>query len=130
MLKMLLGPVADIAGNWVDGKVQETKAKAAVKVEKAKAEAEVHKKVAAGKVDWEANMADATKGSWKDELALVVLLLPAVLVFIPTLSDDVKNGFEILATLPSWYQNLLYIAICASFGIKASDMFKGRGGKK
>ena len=48
MLKMLLGPVANIAGNWVDGKVEETKAKAAVKVEKAKADAEVQKRVARG----------------------------------------------------------------------------------
>ena len=126
----IFNAVAGIAGSWVSGKVEETKAKAVVRVEKAKADAEVQKKIATGEVDWEANMADATKGSWKDELALVVLLLPAVLVFIPSLSDDVKNGFEILATLPSWYQNLLYIAICASFGIKASDMFKGRGGKK
>jgi hypothetical protein len=126
----IFNAVAGIAGSWVSGKVEETKAKAVVRVEKAKADAEVQKKIATGEVDWEANMADATKGSWKDELALVVLLLPAVLVFIPALSDDVKNGFEILATLPSWYQNLLYIAICASFGIKASDMFKGRGGKK
>jgi hypothetical protein len=126
----IFNAVAGIAGNWVNGKVEETKAKAVVRVEKAKADAEVQKKIATGEVDWEASMADATKGSWKDELALVVLLLPAVLVFIPALSDDVKNGFEILATLPSWYQNLLYIAICASFGLKANDMFKGRGGKK
>mgnify|MGYP000300704465 CR=1 FL=1 len=130
MLRMLLGPVADIAGNWVDGKVQETKAKAAVKVEKAKAEAEVHKKVAAGKVDWEANMADATKGSWKDEYLTVVLTIPAICVFIPGLTDYVREGFQVLESLPSFYQNLLYICVTASFGIKASDMFKGRGGKK
>ena len=55
MLKMLLGPVANIAGNWVDGKVEETKAKAVAKVEKAKADAEVQKRVARGEVDWEAS---------------------------------------------------------------------------
>ena len=40
----------------------------------------------------------------------------------------VKEGFDILATLPEWYQYLLYIAISASFGIKgvgqAAKMFK------
>jgi hypothetical protein len=39
-------------------------------------------------------------------------------VFIPGMRDYVKEGFEILATLPDWYQYLLYIAISASFGIK------------
>ena len=73
-------------------------------------------------------MADATVDSWKDEFALVVLLTPAVLVFIPGMTEYVEHGFKILATLPEWYQYLLYIAISASFGIKgvgqAAKMFK------
>jgi hypothetical protein len=130
MLKMLLGPVANIAGNWVDGKVEETKAKAAVKVEKAKADAEVQKKIASGDIDWEANMADATKGSWKDEYLTVVLTLPAILLFVPSMTDHIREGFKVLETLPSWYQNLLYICVTASFGIKATDMFRNKSGKK
>jgi hypothetical protein len=127
---MLLGPVANIAGNWVDGKVEETKAKAAVKVEKAKADAEVQKRVATGEIDWEANMADATKDSWKDEFALVVLLLPSILVFIPSLTEHVKAGFEVLNTLPDWYQYLLFIAVSSSFGIKGADKLMNLRGKK
>ena len=130
MLKMLLGPVANIAGNWVDGKVEETKAKAVAKVEKAKADAEVQKRVARGEVDWEANMADATKASWKDEFALVVLLLPSILVFIPSLTEHVKAGFEVLNTLPDWYQYLLFIAVSSSFGIKGADKLMSLRGKK
>ena len=63
-------------------------------------------------------MADATDNSWNDEFALVVLLAPAILVFIPGMKEYVKEGFEVLATLPDWYQYLLFIAISASFGIK------------
>ena len=127
---MLLGPVANIAGNWVDGKVEETKAKAVAKVEKAKADAEVQKRVARGEVDWESNMADATKDSWKDEFALVVLLLPSILVFIPSLTEHVKAGFEVLNTLPDWYQYLLFIAVSSSFGIKGADKLMSLRGKK
>lgn len=130
MLKMLLGPVANIAGNWVEGKVEETKAKAAVKVEKAKADAEVQKRIATGEIDWEANMADATKDSWKDEFALVVLLLPSILVFIPSLTEHVKAGFEVLNTLPDWYQYLLFIAVSSSFGIKGADKLMNLRKKK
>lgn len=126
----ILSAVAGIAGNWVDGKVEETKAKAAVKVEKAKADAEVQKKIAAGDIDWEANMADATKGSWKDEYLTVVLTIPAILVFFPNMTDHIREGFRVLETLPAFYQNLLYICVTASFGIKATDMFKGKMGKK
>lgn len=130
MLKMLLGPVANIAGNWVEGKVEETKAKAVVKVEKAKADAEVQKRIATGEIDWEANMADATKDSWKDEFALVVLLLPSILVFIPSLTEHVKAGFEVLNTLPDWYQYLLFIAVSSSFGIKGADKLMNLRKKK
>ena len=126
----ILSAVAGIAGNWVDGKVEETKAKATAKVEKAKADAEVSKKIAAGKIDWEANMADATKGSWKDEFALVVLLLPAILVFIPSLTEHVRAGFEVLNDLPDWYQYCLYAAILSSFGLRGADKMMGMRGKK
>ena len=78
----------------------------------------VAKKVAAGEVEWEGKMAEATDNSWKDEFALVVLLTPAILVFIPGMREHVHKGFEVLSTLPDWYQYLLFIAISASFGIK------------
>ena len=130
MLNMLIGPIANIAGSWMEGKVEETKAKAVAKVEKAKADAEVSKKIASGEISWEANMADLTKDSWKDEFALVVLLLPSILVFIPSLTDDVKAGFAVLNELPEWYQYLLFIAVSSSFGIKGADKLMSLRKKK
>jgi len=127
---MLIGPIANIANNWMEGKVEETKAKAVAKVEKAKADAEVSKKIASGEISWEANMADSTKDSWKDEFALVVLLLPSILVFIPSLTDDVKAGFAVLNELPEWYQYLLFIAVSSSFGIKGADKLMSLRKKK
>ena len=118
MIQALIGPIANLAGTWFQNKVEKTKADGLAKVAEAKARATVAEKVAAGEVAWEGKMADATVDSWKDEFALVVLLDPAILVFIPGMREYVKDGFEILATLPDWYQYLLYIAISASFGIK------------
>ena len=118
MLGALIGPIANLAGAWFENKVEKTKAEGQAKVAEAKARASVAEKVATGEVAWEGKMADASVDSWKDEFALVVLLAPAILVFIPGMRDYVKEGFEILATLPDWYQYLLYIAISASFGIK------------
>lgn len=110
--------------------MEETKAKAKAKVARAEADAEVSKKVAAGDVDWENTMADATKNSWKDELSLVVLLLPLPLVMFESTRDAVKEGFAVLETLPDWYQWLLFLAISSSFGIKGADKLMGLRGKK
>ena len=128
MLTALIGPIANLAGSWMNSKVEKVKADGQAKVAQARAKAVVAEKVATGEVAWEKSMADATDSSWKDEFALVVLLAPAILVFIPGMTEYVEHGFSILATLPEWYQYLLYIAISASFGIKgvgqAAKMFK------
>ena len=130
MFQALIGPIANLAGTWFQNKLEKTKADGQAKVAEAKARASVAEQVAAGKVKWEGKMADATVDSWKDEFALVVLLLPAILVFIPGMREYVKEGFEVLATLPDWYQYLLYIAISASFGIKGvgqgAKMIRGK----
>lgn len=118
MIQALIGPIASLASTWFQNKVEKTKADGMAKVAEAKARATVAEKVAAGEVEWEGKMAQATDNSWKDEFALVVLLAPAVLVFIPGMTEYVRNGFEVLNTLPEWYQYLLFIAISASFGIK------------
>ena len=118
MLTALIGPIATLAGTWFENKVEKTKAEGQAKVAEAKARATVAEKVATGEVAWEKSMADATDGSWKDEFALVVLLAPAILVFVPSMTEYVRTGFEVLNTLPDWYQYLLFIAVSSSFGIK------------
>ena len=114
LAKPLLGVVADGVKGFVDTK----KAKAEQKLTKIKAETKLMEDQIKGKVAWEQSAVDQMKGSWKDEVSLIVLLLPAVLVFTP-LQDHVHKGFIALQDLPSYYHNLLYIAISASFGIKA-----------
>jgi len=118
MLTALIGPIANLAGSWMNSKVEKVKADGQAKVAQAKAKAVVAEKVATGEVAWEKSMADATDSSWKDEFALVVLLAPAILVFVPSMTEYVRTGFEVLNTLPDWYQYLLFIAVSSSFGIK------------
>jgi hypothetical protein len=130
MLGALIGPIANLAGSWMESKVEKVKADGQAKVAEAKAKAVVAEKVAAGEVAWEKSMADATDGSWKDEFALIVLLLPAILVFIPSMTEYVRSGFEVLNTLPDWYQYLLFIAVSSSFGIKGVGQAMKLMGKK
>ena len=97
MIQALIGPIANLAGTWFQNKLEKTKAEGKAKVAEAKARATVAEKVASGKIEWEGKMADATNDSWKDEFALVVLLAPAILVFIPGMREYVQRGFEMLA---------------------------------
>ena len=128
MIQMLIKPLLGVAGDMIKGVVETKKAKATAKLTEIKAATALKEQQIAGKVSWEASAVDQMKGSWKDEVSLVVLLAPAVLVFIPGCQEYVKSGFIALQELPTYYQHLLYIAISASFGIKgagqAVKMFK------
>ena len=53
MLTALIGPITQIAGTWLEGKVEKTKAETGAKVAKAKAEATIMEKKATGEIDWD-----------------------------------------------------------------------------
>lgn len=116
MLQMLLGPAVELAKDFVKGKVEEKKAVQQRKIEAIQKDA-----------NWEEKMADATKGSWKDEFWSIVLALPIIAVAYSVAMDDVtiidrvNAGFAALDSLPEWYQYLLFIAVSASFGLKSAD---------
>jgi hypothetical protein len=130
MFSALIGPIANLASSWMESKVEKVKADGQAKVAQAKSKAAVAEKVASGEIAWEKSMADATDSSWKDEFALIVLLLPAILVFIPSMTEYVRTGFEVLNTLPTWYQYLLFISVSSSFGIKGVGQAMKLMGKK
>jgi len=120
MFQLLLKPLLGVAGDMIKGVVETKKAKATAKLTEIKAATALKEQQIAGKVSWEASAVDQMKGSWKDEVSLVVLLAPAVLVFVPGCQEYIKTGFIALQELPTYYQHLLYIAISASFGIKGA----------
>lgn len=55
MIQALIGPIANLAGSWMESKVEQTKAKGAVAKAKAEAEAEVMKVAATHEAGWEKN---------------------------------------------------------------------------
>jgi len=120
MLNLLIGPAMDLAKDFIKGRADEKKAIQERKISAIQNDA-----------DWETKMADATKDSWKDEFWSIVLALPIVAIAYSVAIDDVsiidrvKQGFEVLNTLPEWYQYLLFIAVSASFGLKSADKIMG-----
>lgn len=129
MWTALIGPIADLAGTWLNGKVEKQKAKTEVAIATAKAEAVVMQKKATGEIDWDLKMADASASSWKDEWLTIIFSVPLVLSFCGDWGRQVvSDGFEALATMPEWYQYTLGVIVAASFGVRSATKFFGKKG--
>ncbi len=126
MLAALMGPIADLAGTWMSGKVEEKKAQSATKVAKAQAEAIVMQKKATGEIDWDLEMAKGSQSSWKDEWLTILFSIPLILAFTPGMEDLVRNGFQQLEQMPEWYQYSLGVIVAASFGVRSATKFFGK----
>jgi hypothetical protein len=127
MWTALVGPIANLAGTWLNGKVEKQKAKNEVAVATAKAEAVVMQKKATGEIDWDLKMADASASSWKDEWLTIIFSVPLVLSFCGDWGRQiVADGFEALATMPEWYQYTLGVIVAASFGVRSATKFFGK----
>ena len=64
---------------------------------------------------------EALSLSWKDELKVIVLLLPIPINFLSTFFTDetMRDAWANLELMPEWYQHLLYIVTLVVFGLKA-----------
>ena len=126
MLNLLIGPVTELAGTWLKGKVEEKKAQTGAKVAKAQAEATIMQKKATGEIDWDLAMAEGSKHSWKDEWLVILFSIPLILAFIPGMEEVVANGFLQLEMMPEWYQYSLGVIVAASFGVRSATKFFGK----
>ena len=124
MIQSLIGPIASLAGSWMESKVEATKAKGKVAQAKAEAEAEVMKVAATHEAGWEKIMAQSSDNSWKDEAWTVLFIVIIGMCFIPPLQPYVERGFEALSRTPEWFQWAMYASIGASFGIRGIKGFR------
>ena len=127
MLTALIGPIAELAGTWLKGSVETSKAKTEAKVAYAKAEATVMQKKATGEIDWDLKMADASAASWKDEWLTILFSVPLILAFCGDWGRQiVEDGFVALQAMPEYYRYTLGIIVSASFGTRAATKFFGK----
>jgi hypothetical protein len=118
MIQMLLGPIAEVAKTWVGGKVEASRAKSEANLEITKAKAAIARKVAAGELDWNQTMAEASNKSWKDEWLTILVSIPLILAFTGH-EDIVMRGFEALEKMPDFYKTAVGVVFAASFGIQS-----------
>ena len=119
MFNLLISPIAELAGTWLKGKVDKSKAESEVKVARAKAEAKVYETEATSQMLNEKNLTDQMGDSIKDEIWTIWFVLVLTGCFLPWTQEYVKNGFIFLDQhTPSWFHNLLYVVIGSSFGYR------------
>lgn len=122
MLQSLIGPIANVAGKWMEGRQKKAELKA--KLEEAKVNAKVRKIEQDG--DWEVEQARNSADSWKDELYTIFFVALMSACFYPPAQPYIEDGFRFLREdCPEWLTYGILASIAASFGLKSIGRIKG-----
>lgn len=127
MIGQLLGPITNIVGGIVQGKMEQKAAETKAKVAKAEAQAQIMLSQATSEADWEKVMAEGSRDSWKDEWLTILFSVPLILAFCGEWGRDiVEDGFVALNAMPDYYRYTLGAIVSASFGIRGATKFFGK----
>ena len=112
------------AGSHIYKQRQETK------MRMADAQLRHAEKMSSGQLEYSGKLLEARQNDYKDEIVLLILTLPILVLAYGVFSDDaeamvkINLFFEHFQALPSWFTNL-WILVCASiFGIKGTQIFR------
>ena len=127
MIGQLLGPISNIVGSIVQGKMEQKAAESKAKVAKAEAQAQIMLSQATSEADWEKVMAEGSRDSWKDEWLTILFSVPLVLAFCGEWGRDiVAEGGGAGKAMPEYYRYTRGAIVSASFGIRGATKFFGR----
>ena len=87
-----------------------------------------------GEEKYQGKLLEARQNDYKDEVVLIILTLPILVLAYGVFSDDaaamekINLFFDHFQNLPSWFTNLWILVVASIFGIKGTQIF--RNGKK
>jgi hypothetical protein len=125
----MLGLITSLGGSIIDGvsgyfktkqEIKKVKVEAEKKILVAEAEAKVARLAKEAEQDFDLDkiaMQNMEK-SWKDELILVIFMIPLVMSFIPGMQEHVEAGFKALEGTPEWYQYIIIGMIVVIYGMR------------
>ena len=124
MIQAFIGPIANLAGSWLQGKADKTAAEAKLKLTEAETKSKILLSEKTSVADWERIMAQGTQNSWKDEYLVLLFSLPLILCFTGEWGRSaVADGFAALETMPEWYQYTLGVIVASSFAVRSATKF-------
>ena len=91
-------------------------------------------KMSRGEEAYQGKLLEARQNDYKDEIVLLILTLPIIVLAYGVWSNDpaamekINIFFEHFSNLPKWFTNLWILVVASVFGIKGTQIF--RGGKK
>jgi len=113
-------------GSHIYKKKQETK------MMMANAQAKHAEKMASGELEYSGKLLEARQTDYKDEAILIILTLPILVLASGVFSDDpaasakIQEFFQQFQQLPSWFTNLWILVVASVYGIKGTQIFKGK----
>ena len=93
-------------------------------------------KMARGEEAYQGKLLEARQNDYKDEVVLLILTLPILVLAYGVWSDDpaamekIKMFFEHFQALPSWFTNLWILVVASIYGIKGTQIFRNGNSKK
>ena len=89
-------------------------------------------RMARGEEAYQGKLLEARQSDWKDEAVLIILTHPILVIAYGVFSDDpnasikIKEFFEQFQQIPSWFTNLWILVVASIYGIKGTQIFKGK----
>ena len=114
------------AGTHIYKKKQETK------MLMADAQMNHAQKMSKGDIEYSGKLLEARQNDYKDEAILIILTLPILVLAYGVFSDDpgaslkIQEFFEQFQQLPKWFTNLWILVVASVYGIKGTQIFKGK----
>ena len=113
MIKLLVGPLVDLAKDWFQRRADKAQAKHERELRKIN-----------GEIDLDITSASDMRHSLKDEWLTIIFTIPMVVVFYGAIVDDpavigrITLAVETITQLPEWYVHIMYGIVAASFGLR------------
>lgn len=118
IVKLALGPVAELGKMWMSNRRAKSDAKIAIQ-----------NRIATGDIDYNTAAQKAGEASWKDEWLTLWTTGVVTALFFPQTQGYIANGFRILQdATPEWFAWCFVGMYVSVYGLKGWKTFKnGRG---
>ena len=93
-------------------------------------------RMARGEESYQGKLLEARENDFKDEIVLIIISAPIVVlawgIFSddPTMMDKIDLFFHHFGALPIWFQTLWITVVASIFGIKGTQIFRNGSKKK
>ena len=93
-------------------------------------------RMARGEESYQGKLLEARQNDLKDEIVLIILSAPIIVLAWGVFSDDpemmakIELFFHHFGALPIWFQTLWITVVASIFGIKGTQVFRNGGVKK